>query len=605
MMDPKTAKSLVESLLERMEADAASSNPRFAGLVSASERAAIGALLAPSSAKEQTNDSPEHLTGNAPSPSPVEGSSRDPELGSLTSPARNVPEQQHQATRPPSFAPSVLDETALSFKEPQDSSYVLCLDFGTAKSKAAASSFQGDDDHDPTLFELGLGRRDHDLDSSAYTLSSSVWISDDGKMFAGSEALRQSIDYVLGDSSRRRLDSIKHQLSLANVEQNLDRRLLEPDVNPSRVDLTYEDALCFFLAFLTDTAADELAEHGCSRYVRRRFTIPSWRPEQRSWAALTLGQYLGRAQLLADTFRGRWRAGIPVAEFKTAVGAAKKYDNATKYLLDESYAAGRPFPSGLLEPLAAGSGRIWADRSTRNLMLVVDVGAGTTDFSLFWVVQDAKQGSRRAFPVYPCSDAVRMAGDIIDDLLLKQILGRAHSESNDVIRKRMEADLRLRGIRRLKERLFDTGKLEVPLVTDQIITIEREEFEELPQFQAISGEIEKAIATFLGAVHATWSRAAERTTLVLTGGSAKLPIIQRLAEKNWKIAGQPIALYRAKEIPDLIAETFDADFQREYGQLAVAIGGALPVLDERTTLTEWAGGAIAPGGLERFQITGV
>ena len=66
-----------------------------------------------------------------------------------------------------------------------------------------------------------------------------------------------------------------------------------------------------------------------------------------------------------------------------------------------------------------------------------------------------------------------------------------------------------------------------------------------------------------------------------------------------------IALYRAKEIPDPIAETFDVDFQREYGRLAVAIGGALPVLDERTTLTEWTGGAIAPRGLERFQITGV
>lgn len=47
------------------------------------------------------------------------------------------------------------------------------------------------------------------------------------------------------------------------------------------------------------------------------------------------------------------------------------------------------------------------------------------------------------------------------------------------------------------------------------------------------------------------------------------------------------------------------DFQREYGQLAVAIGGALPVLDERNTLTEWAGGALPPGALERYQIKGV
>src|ERR1700733_9972848 len=36
---------------------------------------------------------------------------------------------------------------------------------------------------------------------------------------------------------------------------------------------------------------------------------------------------------------------------------------------------------------------------------------------------------------------------------------------------------------------------------------------------------------------------------------------------------------------------------REIGpRWTVSIGGALPVLDERTTLTEWAGGAVAPTG---------
>ena len=204
--------------------------------------------------------------------------------------------------------------------------------------------------------------------------------------------------------------------------------------------------------------------------MRRRFTIPAWRPEQRNWAASTLSTCLGRAQILADTFRGRWQEGIPAAEFKAAVSAAREHDSAVCYLLDTSHLPGQTFPGGLLEPLAAGSGRIWADRSARNLLLIVDVGAGTTDFSLFWVVQDARTGSRKAFPVEPCSDAVRMAGDIVDDVLLKQILIRAHGDSNDVIRKRIEADLRLRGLRRLKERLFETGSLEVPLVTDQIVT---------------------------------------------------------------------------------------------------------------------------------------
>jgi molecular chaperone HscA len=608
-MDEKTANLLLNSLLERLEADAISPNPRLAGVVSAIERTAIRRLLErtledvdpgeqpPVEAESHTtdgeplNEGGESTAGFSDSPLSEEnagGLSDDP----ATSVAMTMVSSAHS-----------LDETALSFKQPQDDGFVLCLDFGTAKSKAAAASIE-EAASDAELLELGLGRRDRDLDSSMYTVSSSVWVSDDGLMFAGSEALRQSMEFVLGDVPRRRLDSIKHQLSLANVEQNLDVRRLESDVNPTSVPLTYEDALCFFLAFLTDTAGKELASQGRSRYMRRRFTIPSWRPAQRNWAAGTLSTCLGRAQILGDTFSGRWQHGIPASEFKAAVAASREHDAALKYLLDGSHIRGQAFPGGLLEPLAAGSGRVWADRATRNLVLVVDVGAGTTDFSLFWVVQDSTNVSRKAFPVEPCSDAVRMAGDILDDVLLKQILTKAHGESNDVIRKRIEADLRLRSLRRLKERLFETGKLEVPLVTDQIVSIDREEFEQLPQVHTIGTAIKTAIATFLESVDESWAKAVDHATLVLTGGSAKLPMIQKLANERWNFGGSSIRLTPAKEVPDFIAETFDEDFQREYPQLAVAIGGALPVLDERSALKKWQGGAADPGGLERYPITG-
>jgi len=81
-------------------------------------------------------------------------------------------------------------------------------------------------------------------------------------------------------------------------------------------------------------------------------------------------------------------------------------------------------------------------------------------------------------------------------------------------------------------------------------------------------------------------------------------MIQKLANERWNFGGSSIRLTPAKEVPDFIAETFDEDFQREYPQLAVAIGGALPVLDERSALKKWQGGAADPGGLERYPITG-
>jgi hypothetical protein len=113
-----------------------------------------------------------------------------------------------------------------------------------------------------------------------------------------------------------------------------------------------------------------------------------------------------------------------------------------------------------------------------------------------------------------------------------------------------------------------------------------------------------ASTSFYGAVSETWGKAADRATLVLTGGSAKLPIIQQLAAKPWLIAGRTIILDQAREVPSFIEETFDLDFQLEYPQLAVAIGGALPVLDEKDTLVDWLGGSAAPGQLERYRIKG-
>ena len=268
-MDHKTANLLVQSLLERLDADATSPNPRFGGVVSAIERMAIHLLLdekpdtqtpvppvlveaepdvsddnlAELPGKVAENSEPEFVSGELPIP---HADIVNPGAGPATAaPATQVP------------VVAAIDRTALSLDQPEDDGFVLCLDFGTAKSKAAAASVD-EDAPNGGLLELGLGRSDHDVDSSVYTVSSSVWVSDDGLMFAGSEALRQSMEFVLGAVNRRRLDSIKHQLSLANVQQNLDVRPLEPDVNPTSVKLTYEDALCFFLAFLTDTAGKEL-----------------------------------------------------------------------------------------------------------------------------------------------------------------------------------------------------------------------------------------------------------------------------------------------------------------------------------------------------------
>lgn len=624
-MTPELARLLASSFLERLEDDLNLESPRFKGVCSSSEREALRYLLGMPFASTIADKAQDPPSDSAPSGEQL-GAVTEPgaEPGDVVGPpsidepdtplsggaqepadvAEVVVEQPVQgATAEAGIEPDLdfgINETAWSLSVPQSDGYVLSLDFGTAKSKAFAASVNGDPE-DADLVELALGRRDNDLDGAVYTVASSVWISDDGLMYAGSAALRKSMQAgSVGNATRRRLDSVKQQLTLISVEQNLGSLKLEAEINPTNIDLSYEDAVCFYLAFLTDLAVSELAGRGHSRYIRRRFTIPAWRASQRAWAAPILAKLLVRAQVLADTFHGHWANGIPAATLKSVMAAAKLHETELLYLLDGYNGQSGAFPNGLLEPLAAGSGRIMADRHARNLVLVVDVGAGTTDFSLFWSVQGAK--GRKAFPVEPCGDAVRVAGDILDEILLAELLRRADGGSGDWMRKRFETEIRHGGIRRMKETLFLTGRLDVT-VADQSVSIELPEFLNNDRVKRFSLTIEEAIRKFLCSVDSSWQKA-DQALLVLTGGGASLPMIKDLVNKRWELGGRSISFKAAEAVPEAIQE-FDADFQKEYPQLAVAIGGALPVLDERFIIREFAGAATKPGPLERTQMTGL
>jgi molecular chaperone HscA len=595
-MDEMIAKVLLQSFLERLDADASTDKPQFTGIMSSRERQALRLLLG---GMPQNEPAPAVLPVEPPSAEQVEsGIANTP----LVAPAA-VPEEVPDRIQPgPRNTEMHLDEGALSGQQSQDLRHVLALDFGTAKSKAFAASIEEEND-DPELIELGLGRRDRDIDGGAYTVSSSIWISNEGLMYVGAEALRLSMNSHAGVGHRERLDSIKKIFTLAGGERNLGVRRLEPKVNPTKVDLTYEDAMCFFLGYLTDLAVTELQEKGHSRYIKRRFTVPAWPSAQRDWAASALSRYLLRAQLLADTFKARWKDGVPVEEVKAAVSAAAVHEKQLGYLLDETGAPG--VRKGLLEPLAAGSGRIWADNAAKNLVVIVDVGAGTTDFSAFWVVQNIGKPGRRAYAIPPCSGALPMAGDMLDDILVLELISRSMGGLTGSMRSEIELDLRLRGARQLKEQLFRLKKLEVSLITKETISIELGEFLENPRVKQFGDEVASAINSFLDNVDSSWSKVPGRPLLILAGGGANLPMIQDLGNKVWHMGTGKVVFDRTPELPVSIASRFDTDFQREYPQLAVAIGGALPVLDEKTTMPQWLGATTSPGPLERVQLTGI
>lgn len=603
---------LLRNLLSRLDADRESEQPRYRGVVSDAEREALRALL-------------DQLS---PGGGGREGADPDDD----ETPGERAPE--------PLPPPIRIDETVLGLNAAQQPEYVLCVDFGTAMSKAFAcrtdskSTLDELELDDLDLLELPLGAEDRGAgaadtagygdDDSVHAVVSSVWIDDGGLMFAGSGALNRGRLHERAGATRERLDSIKQQISQISTAYSPEspsfapeKRPLSPKVNPTSVDLTYEDAITFYLSYLTDLAVTKLEEEIGSRYVKRRFTLPWWKDErQRRWGAAFMARALARAQIVADTFRGRWKDGIPASEVKAVLKLAAEHDDRLTWLLDRSdrgqVGGGRvdettlASAGGGLEALAAASGRVWTDKSARELMLVVDVGAGTTDLSLFLVVQRGRK--RPAFPVAPGGTAIRQAGDSLDSRLLEQLLNKAHVGEDDALRERMRAGLRLKGVRKMKETLFRTGVVREILENDEPVELTREEFLASEAAIAFRDAMCREIEKLLGEVDKSFFSVVEGRylTLVLTGGGCNLPMIRGLKDRRWSIGGTWVRCRLAKDVPDFVTERFSAEFAAEYPQLAVAMGGAMPWrLDERRMLSVFGGDAPEPGRVETFPTRGI
>lgn len=566
-MKDSEARGLLKSLLARLDADAAAERPLFRGVVSDAERDALRAVL-----------------GVADSPPPWP--SVDPVVAD---PGETTP------------AGVELNTDALRHDASPALEWVLCLDFGTAKSKAFAAT---DDEEEPDLEPLPVGQADDDLDGAVHEVSSCVWIDDDGRLFVGSEAVKRGMNYG-GD--RRPLDSLKQEISQVDPEDGEAElaRKLPGDVDPTST-LTCADAITIYLGYLTDLATTALEPRAGTRYVRRRFTVPSWRQPQRRWAADLIGKCLLRAQLLADTFHGRWREGIPVASVLGAVRAAAEHDGKLTWMAATESGDSARWMHGRLEALAAASARLWNDGSARDVMLVVDVGAGTTDLSLFWVVQSGA-GFHRAWPIKGADAGIRQAGDTLDRLLVEALLRKAglgRDETGD----RARRGLRRKGVRRLKETLFQTGSVTEDLVNDETVTLSRQEFIDSAEVRRFSEGIADKIQEILNEVHESWEKAVGPLgfTLVLTGGGCDLPMITSLKERRWRLGDSSVACRLVPRVPPDLAAGFSEEFIDAYPRLAVAMGGALKMrLDERRVMTDWHGGEPPPGRLETFATRGV
>ena len=154
------------------------------------------------------------------------------------------------------------------------SAWTLCIDFGTAYSKAAAAPVGAWSDFDPALVRplmlAGRGAR-----GNAFLLDSAVFVDDTHILF-GAEAVARADE--LAHAKRMALKSFKTLLSVSDLERALNTAA-PFSIDPHRI-FQMRDLIVLYLAFLTasiGSAAAEDAKLADVRTVELRYAAPAWR----------------------------------------------------------------------------------------------------------------------------------------------------------------------------------------------------------------------------------------------------------------------------------------------------------------------------------------
>lgn len=463
----------------------------------------------------------------------------------------------------------------------------LCIDFGTAMSKVALVRDESDTRGYEEIEVLQLGVPGDQEEVSLTMLVSSVFIDLQGLLWFGDMAVRRS----KLEEGRKRLDNVKHYLS---VEGDGLSSTVSDIFNPTGIEITYEDMILAYLMFLTWTVNHCVKTSGEPRNLIRRYALPCFDPKKAREMAVCLGDMLGIAQVMADTFFKTLQDGIPLSSFMDVAGKVRAQRHKFPFI-------GEP----ITEPLGvAGSIMSWKS-DVNALVLVVDVGAGTSDFSLYRIHFKEETGKKFAFEIKGSSEGITEAGNYLDTLLRGLILKKANVSYEDPIYKNIVGNLEL-DLRDYKERMFEDGEVTVRLFNDALVPVTLDEFLQLEQVVKFGESLISCRDRILNRVDSSVVDAAPFGTLAiaLTGGGASLPMVKALAQGKVNTHGKELKLTQISAFPQWLSEEYP-DLESDFPRIAVSLGGARKrVIDRDGIASITAGGDSSTRVLEGYYTKG-
>lgn len=432
----------------------------------------------------------------------------------------------------------------------------ICIDFGTAVSKACLCL-------DPTM-PLDSGVRPIPIGAISGAehalLSPSVMFVDGGRMFFGATALKRAHGGI--EANRDPLLSFKTILGSNNVEEALAARM-RPSVDPTGT-FRQRDTLVLYLAYLDQLIADAITRLPdvplSAARAQRRYTSPVWRPgggQDRVFEgifneAVAVSYRLGRLLLSND--------GISIAQCRDA--------------LDKARAApgnGR-LETGVFEPHAAAAASLAYTNEPSSVVMVIDIGAGTTDIAAFQF--DERCDPPALTEIKDARQCSALAGDEIDRLLIG-VLARKRGIANKEDEAHFVRVARLLA-RDLKHEFFAKGGV---TLRDgrRSTTIRAQELSDDPRFKQFIAALGQSIANAVGAVtYAARTSRARVVDIVLAGGGSNLPFMPQLVRMAAQHASPNLAVRIGALSPsNPLYNRIDGYFADVFPQIAISIGGSL------------------------------